>query len=157
MTGKKQFNKVPLGFYDPEQVSFPDDFEIQSQPHTYCLKDAFPNITPPPQISRVWGCYPFGDNFIVFFRSGIGRGGRVKNVSIEYGWIENGALTAGSYNSTIWTLTVQGWDIEEEPSTSFKGLSWETTKNVKAQGDRFLFDFWGGGVRQGSCCFKSIL
>lgn len=53
-------------------------------------------------------------------------------------------MTAGSYNSTIWTLTVQGWDIEEEPSTSFKGLSWERTKNDKAQGDRFLFDFLGG-------------
>ena len=36
--------------------------------------------------------------------------------------------------------------IEEEPSTSFKGLGWERTKNHKAQGDRFLFDFLGGGA-----------
>lgn len=30
------------------------------------------------------------------------------------------------------------------PSGSFNGLDWETTTNIVASGDRFVFDFSGG-------------
>lgn len=53
-------------------------------------------------------------------------------------------MTAGSYNSQIWTLHAHGWTIVEGPSGSFKGSRWETTGNIGASGDRFVFDFSGG-------------
>lgn len=68
----------------------------------------------------------------------------MKNVSIEFGWIEHDALTGGTYKSQIWTLTIHGWKIDEGPSGSFKGSGWETTKNTVAKGDRFEYDFSGG-------------
>ena len=30
------------------------------------------------------------------------------------------------------------------PSGSFNGSDWETTENIVAKGDRFVFDFLGG-------------
>lgn len=53
-------------------------------------------------------------------------------------------MTAGSYKTQIWTLTAYGWKTEGGPSGSFKGSGWETTKNIAAKGDRFIFDFSGG-------------
>lgn len=141
LDSKKKFNNVPPGFYDPSKVSFPDGFEILGQPHTWNLADAFPLIAPPPGISRVWGPFPAGGHFDFIFN---GARGAATNVSIEFGWIENGALTAGSYTSEIWTLGFRGWRIVQGPSGSFNGSGWETTTNIVASGDRFVFDFSGG-------------
>jgi len=135
------FNNVPPGFYDPSKVSFPDGFEILGQPHTWNLADAFPLIAPPPGISRVWGPFPAGGHFDFIFN---GASNTATNVSIEFGWIENGALTAGSYTSEIWTLGFRGWIIVPGPSGSFDGSGWETTTNIVASGERFVFDFSGG-------------
>lgn len=137
----KKFNNVPPGFYDPTKVSFPDGFQILAQPHTYNLKDAFPSIHPPPGISRVWGLFPAGGHFEGYFSNAHGT---ATNVSIEFGWIENQALTAGSYTSQIWTLTFRGWEIVQGPSGTFNGSDWERTINIVASGDRFVFDFTGG-------------
>lgn len=138
---KKKFNNVPPGFYDPDKVSFPDGFQVLAQPHSYNLKDAFPSIKPPPGISRVWGAFPAGGHFEIFFGNSRGT---ATNVSIEFGWIENGGLTSGSYTSEIWTLTFRGWNIVKGPSGSYKGSDWETTENIVAKGDRFVYDFTGG-------------
>ena len=136
-----QFNSISPGFYDPEDVGFPDGFEVLAQPYIFSLEDAFPDIEPPSGIKNAWGSYPYGRHFGFFFRGN----SKPKDITVEFGFIENDKLTPGVYTSTVWTLTFQGWKIEQGPLGKFDGSGWANTTTIKFAGDRFEYDFQGGG------------
>ncbi len=137
-----QFNQIPFGPFDPDTKI---DGELQilvGQSRIWSLKDAFPNITPPEGIERVWGPYPSGNRIGIYFPDGRPR----TNVSIEFGFVVDDSLRPGNWVSTIWTLGFRGWRIVPGPGGELTGTNWTTTPTITATGNRFEFEVVDGAT-----------
>lgn len=125
-------------------ATYPDGFRFNEKSQKiYSLRDAFkdlphpptPQGAPPRDIKYGWGLGgdKSGGHGNVHFSFGV----PVEDVRVQFGWIENDKLKAGSYN--LWGLDTHG-PFPEEHSGDFPAGKWAETRSIIKPAKSFLLE-----------------